>query len=380
MDSKKVPGSKISSLMALLIIASSVSIGSGGAAKQDSWIAMAFATGAALLLAWLYSAVLRLRPGKNLFDISEEIFGKIGGKIISGLYAVYAVYLGARIFAIYDNFIRVVNLDATPLVAILLFSVPLIAGTTKCGLKTLGSCAKFVFIISVVLTAATLVLGLRFMDFGNIKPILATDPMVMFKTTAFYLTLPLGESVLFLSCFGEIDKKESPFKILAKGILLGGLFLIAIILRNILLLGAPTCRLFVFTSYDAVGIISLGDFVTRISVIIGVELTLTAVTKLCVFVYTATQGVSKVLGLKKFLQPAAPCCALMAALSLTLYTNVLTEINFEKYICLIDIPFQIILPVVILIVGKVRLGKQKKGAAKKAAPSAPPAVERAESD
>ena len=366
--------------MALLIIASSVAMGSGSEAKQDSWIAMAFATGAALLLAWLYSAVLRLRPGKNLFDIFVEIFGNVGGKIFCGLYAAYAAYLGARIFAIYDNFIRIVNLDATPVVAILLFSVPLIAGMVKCGLKTLGSCAKFLFVLSFVLTAATMVLGLRFMDFGNIKPILATNPAVMFKTTASYLTLPLGESVLFLSCFGEIDKKESPFKILSKGILLGGFFLTAVILRNILLLGAPTCRLFVFSSYDAVGIISIGDFVTRISVIIGVELTLTAVTKLCVFVYTATQGVSKVLGLKKFLQPAAPCCALMAAISLTLYTNILTEISFEKYVALIGIPFQIIFPIVILIVGKIRFGKQKKGAAKKTVPTVPPAVEHMESD
>ena len=380
MDNKKVPGSKISSLIALLLVASSVAMGSGSEAEQDSWLAMTFATGAALLLAWLYSAILRLRPGKNLFDISEEIFGKIGGKIISGLYVAYVTYLGARIFNIYDNFIRIVNLDATPTVAILLFSVPLIAGTVKCGLKTLGSCAKFVFVIAAVLTVATLVLGLRFMNFDNIKPILAADPKVMFKTTASYLTLPMGEAVLFLSCFGEIDKKESPFKILSKGILLGGLFLTAIILRNILLLGAPTCRQFVFTSYDAVGIISLGDFVTRISVIIGVELTLTAVAKLCVFVYTATQGVSKVLGLKKFLQPAAPCCALMAALSLTLYTNILTEVNFEKYVSLIDVPFQIILPIVILIVGKIRLGKQKKGAAPKTVPTVPPAVEHMESD
>ncbi len=380
MENKKVAGSKISSIIALMLTASSVAMGAGGGAKQDSWIAMIFATGAALLLAWLYSAILRLHPGKNMFDILVEMFGKTGGKIVCGLYAAYAIYLGARIFAIYDNFIRIVNLDSTPIAAILLVSVPLIAGSVKCGLKTVGSCAKFVLVVVSLLTVITLVLGLRYMDFGNIKPILATGPKGMLVTTMSYMTLPLGETVLCMSFFGEIDKKESPFKILSKGILFGGLLLTAIILRNILLLGAPTCQLFLFTSYDAVGIISVGDFVTRISVVTGVELTLTAVAKLCVFVYTATQGVSKVLGLKKFLQPAAPCCALMAALSLTLYTNVLTEVSFEKYVSLIDVPFQIILPIVVLIVGKIRLGKQKKGAAKKAAPAAPPVAERVESD
>ena len=145
--------------------------------------------------------------------------------------------------------------------------------------------------------------------------------------------------------------------------------MVAILLRNVLLLGAPTCRMFLFASYDAVGIISVGDFVTRISVFIGVELTLTAVGKICVFVYAATQGVSKILGLRKFLQPAAPCCTLMAAFSLALYTNILSEVDFQKYVSLLGIPFQILLPVVVLIVGKVRQGKKKKGAAKKAAPA-----------
>jgi spore germination protein KB len=124
-------------------------MGDTGDAKQDSWIAMAAATGAALLLAWLYSAVLRLHPGKNMFDIFVDVFGNIGGKIVCGLYVIYTVYLGARIFALFDNFIRIVNLDATPTAAILLISVPLIAGLVKCGLKNMGSCAKFLFILLV---------------------------------------------------------------------------------------------------------------------------------------------------------------------------------------------------------------------------------------
>jgi spore germination protein KB len=368
MDNKKVPGAKISSLIAIHLIASSLALGDTGDAKQDSWIAMAAATGAAFLLVWLYSAVLRLHPGKNMFDIFVDVFGNIGGKIVCALYVIYTVYLGARIFSLYDNFIRIVNLDSTPIAAILLISVPLIAGLVKCGLKNMGSCAKFLIVIVFLMTAITVVLGARFMDLGNIKPILVASPKAMLSTVFAYLTLPLGEIVVGMSFFGEIDQKESPFRILSKGVLIGGIFLTVILLRNILLLGAPTCRLFLFASYDAVGIISVGDFVTRISVFIGVEQTLTGVVKLSSFGYSATQGVSKILGLKKFLQPAAPCCALMAALSLTLYSNILTELNFEKYVSLIAIPFQLIFPVVTLIVGRIRQGGRKKDAAKKAAP------------
>lgn len=366
MNGDKIPGAKISSLMALLLIGSSVSLGASGEAKQDSWISMVIATAGAILLVWLYSAVLRLHPGKNMYDIFVEVFGNVGGKIVCALYALYAAYLGARIFAVYDNFIRIVNLDVTPTSAILLLSVPLIAGLVKCGLKNMANCSKPFFLVVVVLIAVTMFLGLNFMDIGNIKPILAASPKALLSTSFDYLTLPLGETVLCMSFFGEVDQKESPFRILGGGVALGGGLLAIIILRNLLLLGAPTTSLFLFTSYDAVGIISVGDFVKRISVFIGVELTLTGVAKISVFTYTASVGFSKTLGIKKYLQLAAPCCALMAAVSMTLYSNILTEFAFEKYISMIGIPFQILLPAAVLITGKIRQrGKKKKKAAVK---------------
>lgn len=366
MNNEKVQGTKLSSLIALLLIGSSVALSASSQAKQDSWIAMLIAMAAALLLAWLYSAVLRLHPGKNMYDIFVEVFGNVGGKIVCALYALYTAYLGARIFSLYDNFIRIVNLDVTPTAAILLISVPLIAGSVKCGLKVLANCARFTLVVVFVLTGITILLGMNYMDPGNIKPILAAGPQSMLDTSFAYLTLPLGEIVLCMSFFGEVDQKENPFRIMSMGVLLGGFLLVAVMLRNILLLGAPTGRLFLFTSYDAVGIISVGDFVTRISVFIGVELTLTGVAKISVFTYSASLGVAKTLGIKKYLQPAAPCCVLMAAVSMTLYSNILSEFKFEKYVSLIGIPFQILLPAAVLITGKIRQrGKKKKKAAVK---------------
>lgn len=367
MNNEKVPGIKISALIALFLIGSSVTVGGGSWAKQDSWIAMAAATAGGLLLAWLYSAVLRLHPGKNMFDIFIEVTGSVCGKGLCWLYVVYAIFTGAQIFALYDNFLQIINLDKTPAEGILLISVPLIAGFVKCGLKNMGSCAKFLFTVAVLMTGSTILFGVSFMNLNSIKPILGSGVGPIAQSAGFYLTLPIGESVLAMSFFGEINQKESPFRILALGILFGGALLTAVIVRNVLLLGAPTCDLFLFASYEAVGVISVGDFVTRISAFVGIELVLAGVTKLSVFTYTAAVGVSKAIGLKKFLQPAAPCCAFMAALSLTLYTNIQSEVEFEKYSSLVGVPLQIVLPLIVLITGKIRLRKKKKGAAKKTA-------------
>lgn len=370
MGNKKVPGAKLSFTIALYLVGNSLVLGSGNDAKQDSWLAALIATGTALLLAWLYAAVLRLHPGKNMFDIFVEVLGGFWGKLLCGIYVFYAVFLGAQVFRIFDEFIQLVNLDRTPQVAILLFSVPLIVWQVRSGLKNLASCGKFLLPFVLIFVAATFLLGTHFMKLENIRPILGSGMGALTGGSLSMLTLPLGEVVLCMSFFGEADPEESPFRVLAVGILMGGGTICVITLRNLLLLGAPTCRMFLFASYDAVGVVSVGDFVTRISVLVGINLVLAGVIKISTCLYAASSGISKILGLRSFLQPAAPCCLLMAAVGCTLFDDVVTGLSFIRWIPLLSVPFQLLLPLLVLIVGMVK--KHVKSAKKPGAAQSTP--------
>lgn len=367
MGNKKVPGAKISAIIALYLIGSSLVLGSGNEARQDSWITIIFATIAAVLLAWLYSAILRLHPGKNMFDIIMEVFGNVLGTIISIVYIFYAVYLGASVFRIFDEFIQLVNLPETPQIAILLMSVPLIVWQVKTGLKNMGSTSKFLLPILYFFVLATFILGMKFMHVDNLKPVWGSGAADLFRGTWGILALPFGEIVLCMSFFGEVDQKESPFKILTNGILLAGFILVIANLRNLLILGPSTSRMFLFASYDAVGVISIGDFVTRISVLIGINLVLAAVIKISAYLYTATVGISRIIHVDSFLQPAASCGILMASFGFVLYDDVLDGVGFNKYLTVLSIPAQIILPLIILIVGKIKgkITRKKKQKAQK---------------
>lgn len=360
MNKKKVPGSKISALIALYLIGSSLVLGSDNRAKQDSWIALILSTGLSLLLVWLYSSILRLYPGKNLFDISIEIFGKVLGKILCGVYVIYAVYLGALVFRIFDEFIQLVNLPNTPQIAIMLFSAPLIIWQVKSGLKNLASVSKFLLPILYLFVVVTFLLGTKFMSPDNLKPFFNSGPKAISESAFGSLMLPYGETVLCMSFFGEVEKKESPFKILTKGVLIAAAILILANIRNLLILGPDTTGMYIFSSYDAVGVISVGDFITRISVLIGINLVLAGVVKIGAALYAATVGVSKILEIDHFLLPAAACGLLMSSISTILYGNLLEGIQWIKYFEIFDIPFQIILPLIILITGKIKLQLSKK--------------------
>ena len=360
MNNKKVPGSKISAVIALYLIGSSLVLGSGNQAKQDSWIALILSTGLSMLLVWLYSSILRLHPGKNLFDISVEIFGNVLGKILCGIYVFYALYLGALVFRIFDEFIQLVNLPNTPQIAIMLFSAPLIIWQVKSGLKNLASVSKFLLPILYVFVLSTFLLGTKFMSLNNLMPFFDAGPKAISEATFSSLALPYGETVLCMSFFGEIEPKESPFKILAGGVLLAAVILILANLRNLLILGASTTGMFIFSSYDAVGVISVGDFITRISVLIGINLVLAGVVKISTALYAATVGVSKILDIDRFLLPAAACGLLMSSISTILYRNLLEGIELMKYLNIFSVLFQIILPLIILIAAKIKMRMSKK--------------------
>ena len=337
MKREKTRGSHVSALIAMQIMGSSLVLGSGGA-KQDSWIASLFAVVAAVPLAWMYSAILNLYPGQDFFSIAEKILGGIGGKIYCGIYVAYAVFLGALVIRILNEFIQLVNLPQTPQIAILALSIPLIAAQVRSGLKNLANCAKFFLPIILIFLTTIFLLGLHFMDLNNIRPIFATDAATFTKSTIHTLMLPLGETVLCLPFFGEVETSDKPFRVLMNGILIGGITLVAISLRNLLLLGAPVCGMYLFVSYDAVGIISVGDFITRISVLIGINIVLTSAAKIGSFLYSASLGVSKILNLRETMKPAVPLAALMTAASFTLYDSVLTNLPLRQYLPAFRIP------------------------------------------
>ena len=84
-------------LIILFILGSTLLIGSAGQAKQDAWIAIIIAISWSIILLLMFSRILSLYPGKDLFDILQITFGKFIGKIISILMIWFAFHLGTLV-------------------------------------------------------------------------------------------------------------------------------------------------------------------------------------------------------------------------------------------------------------------------------------------
>ena len=76
-------------LIMVYIIGSSLILGSGGEAKNDAWIAGILGLTMSIPMLLIFSRILSLFPGNDLFDILNILFGKVLGKFISIIYIFY---------------------------------------------------------------------------------------------------------------------------------------------------------------------------------------------------------------------------------------------------------------------------------------------------
>lgn len=350
------------SIVVLFIIGSATVLSPGGEAKQDVWIAVLLAVLMALPAIFIYARILSIFPGKDLFDILNEVFGKILGKIVALTFIWYAFHLGALVIRNFSEFIRVVSLPRTPQLIIVVFIGLICIWAVKAGVEVIGRWAGFFLPIILIFIAGTVTLSLTQADINNMKPILYNGFQPVIESGFSTFSFPFAETVVFMMFFCSVKDKFKTYKVYTLGIVGGAAILSVIYIRNILVLGVETLSTLYFPSYSAVSMVEIGTFLERIEIIVAVIFLLAGIVKIGICLYAASNGIAKVFNFDGYRVLAAPIGFLMMGLSCFIYTNTMEMFEWaSKIYPYYAAPFQIILPVVILIASeiKVRIVKRK---------------------
>jgi spore germination protein KB len=340
-------------LLAVFYVGSSTVTGGSGIAKQDTWLCLIIGTLLSFLLYWLYSSVIELYPGRNYYDNIMKACGTVAGKILVSVLSLYALFTGALVLRDDSEFIHIENLTETPIIALYVCLIGMALYALRCRLYVLARLAKFLLPIIFGCIAITVIFSVKDWDFSHLKPYFGTGFSSIAGGSLLVLSLPFGESAVCASLFGQLDSRVRPFPVFAKGAVLGSCVLLAANLRNILSLGYSS-GVYSFSSYEAVSLVALGEFFTRIEVLIGIVLLLTGFFKGCVFLFGFASGVAKVLGLKDY-EPISAACALFL-LTATMFT-VSDSQELMKIVPLVpfySLPIQVLVPLAALIAGKLR--------------------------
>ncbi len=209
----------------------------------------------------------------------------------------------------------------------------------------------------------TLLISIRSFDLDNIKPVAGTEFSVLIGSSFTIFASPFAETILFTVFFSSIKSTSSPYKIYIWGVLIATIYSLMAVLRNILVMGFPSLNMYYFASYSVISVISVGDFFSRFEVLIGLALLLDVFVKLCVCMFAATKGISKLININNDKNLAVPVGLLMITLASILYSNtaeMFEGLNTYKYYAL---PFQVILPLIILAGAEIKTRLRKFEAA-----------------
>jgi spore germination protein KB len=344
-------------LLSGFIIGSTSILGVGTNTKQDVWITLLLAMALAAVIYFVYARIIALYPGMNIYEILDVLFGKVLGKIISLCFIGYAFYLQSLILRNFAEFIRAISLSETPMCVIAFCGMLLSFYAIREGLEVFARWAAMFFPIMVFFVLLTTSLTLPWSDLNNFKPILFNGFKPVFEGALSAFAFPFAEAVLFIPTMGSLQQKGNPYKVYYTSLLIGGTLVMLVSLRSLLVLGPEIASLQYYSSYAAVQIINLGNFLQRIEVSVSIVFLISGLMKSSMCLYASVKGISHLLSYKMdYKTLALPVNLLCGLLALFVYKNAMQMFEWaEVYYKYFAFPFQVALPIITLIVAEFKV-------------------------
>jgi len=361
LNKEKISDGQGMKLVILFIFGSTLVMGTGGEAGRSAWISIGLGIIATVPLVLIYSRILSLFPGQDLFQILELNFGKLIGKFISLFFIWFAFHLGALVLINFGEFIITVALPETPrIVPMIIFALLCIWGA-KAGIEVIAKCSEYFIIFVMALIILFSFLVMPNMDTDNLLPILGEGFGKILPGILSAITFPFAETVVFMMVFSALQHKKSSYKAYIPALLLSGAVVLFISLRNIMVIGPATIKAVYFPSYSAISRVNIGNFLQRMEIAVTIVFLLSGFIKISVCMMAASKGLSRILGFDDYRILVMPVGLLMVNLSHNLYGSIMEMFEWAfKVWPYYALPFQVFLPILIWIFIEIKQRAKNK--------------------
>ena len=322
-------------------------------ANQDVWIAE--------LLSIIYLFVLcgpllfmsNKFENMTLFEYTEKVTGKLGGKIFGLLFAAQLVWLSLTQLPLLANFMRSVVMPETPDFAFMLGMLSVCVYTAYKGPASMSRLAEIlaplIFISIIVLS----LLNLRNMEFEVLLPVLTDSSLLDINIGAFSSASRYFEIIALAMLAPYIDRKGELNRIFSYYIVICIFFILIITITAQTVLGLEIVVKTSFPYYLCSQIIDVFDVIQRIESVNAVSWFFGTFLKCSLFLYLAAAGMAQVFAAKSyktFIIPIALLELVIALKSPLINFNVMSRIFSYKIAPFTILPGVFIIPLLVLIV------------------------------
>ncbi|MDD4727100.1 MAG: endospore germination permease [Tissierellia bacterium] len=207
-----------------LIVSTSVGVGvlsqSGHLSEimgNSGWIAIMLTWLLIIPLFAIYNKIFELYPGKDIFQIGREVFGRLIFTILIAIVLADYILTLALITRNLAELIKIFLLQTTPL-EVLLISFILASSYIACSeIEVIARASYFMYPLIILFAVIIVLISLPRADFTRILPLFQTDiPSILKGVKDNFFSFIGFEVVLFAIPF--LEKKENAFKSEVMGI------------------------------------------------------------------------------------------------------------------------------------------------------------------
>ncbi len=332
-----------------------------GVTLQDSWFTVLLGFILCLPLMWMYSTLMSRFPGKNLIQILEEIFGKIGGKIIGAVYVWFFLTLSSLNVMDLGDFTTLTIMEETPIIILVIMCILVSAIAVRHGVTLVTKYGTLFVMVCTVIMILSLLLILNLCNPDNFLPAFTMPPIKYVQSTHLIITIPFGEFVVFLMLNPNINlSKKDIKKYIFIGYIWGALTLLLVIARDIAVLG-NTLGLFTLPPLVTLRLVNFGPSLGRVEIMFAIVLVMLLFFKVTILYYLTVQAIAQLFGVKDYKRLVLAAGALIILYGTTLYPNPSEHAaSAHEVIPFIWTVFEILIPLLILLVSGIKASKKKE--------------------
>lgn len=320
---------------------------------RESWISALLGFFISLGLVFLYTALVRRYPGKNLFGMMEEIFGRPLGRLVCLLYVFFFLTMISVNVNDVSNFVVDYIMPHTPPLAVVLTFLFVCGWAAR---KGMGGVCKTGFVFFVLVSAVTLLnllLLAKDMDFSNLLPVFQLPASTYIKGGLVVASVPFGEILIFLMA-APLVTSGSLRKPLLWGLGIGAFTLLAVIVRNVTVLG-NLASIASLPSYEAVRHIQMAEVITRVDILYALAMLFIQFFKVGLYFYAAAIGIAQLFRLERYTFLLPVLGALAAAYSFVVFGPSMENIYWgSNVVPVFALFFEGLLPLLALLVAGFR--------------------------
>lgn len=334
-----------------------------GITKRDTWFVVILGFVVSVPFILMYAHLARRFPGKSLIQMSDIIFGKVIGKIVSVLYLLFFFLLLTFNISDLSGFYVSYVMPGTPEMVFIVMLVLVSAFAVKRGIAAVARISLLIAIFAIAVVVVTMALLINDMDFSNFLPVFNEPVMTYVQATNIIVGLPFLEVVALLMAVPLIGGNKKLGRFWTGGALVAALVFLMIVVRDTAVLG-PASDIMADNPYESVRMIRIGEFLTRIELLIALNNTALLFVKICVLYYATLTALSQLLRAEQsssLILPIGSIAIVFAAVKVE--SAVIHTVWGAKYGMVFSFPFVILFPLLMVIVAAIRKLRCKPEAA-----------------